>query len=226
MLAPDQRHKALAVQRFEPTLGTAFALDPKGPDRLGEALEMLRTEISELEEATYEPPGTPTDDDAARRRERLEPRRQVRRLADHRLFLCAALADQLADHDQAGRDADPGRQGFAGRHRQSADCLGQCQPGAHRPLGLVLVRLRPAEVGEHTIAHVFGDVPAPALHHLGAGAMIGADHLPHVLGVELAPPARSSRLDRTNITVSCRRSASAVRAPAACAEAVLGRMDG
>ena len=74
-----------------------------------------------------------------------------------------ALADQLADHDQAGRDADPRRERHARaawlepRHR-----LDQLEPGAHRPLGVVLVRLRPAEVGEHAIAHVLGDVAAPS----------------------------------------------------------------
>jgi hypothetical protein len=46
------------------------------------------------------------------------------------------------------------------------------------------MRLRPAEVGEHTVTHVFRDVPAPALDHLGAGAMIGVDHVAHVLRIE------------------------------------------
>ena len=58
------------------------------------------------------------------------------------------------------------------------------EPGPDRPLGLVLVRLRPAEIGEHAVAHVLGDVPAPALDHLGAGVLIGADHRAHVLGIE------------------------------------------
>ncbi len=54
----------------------------------------------------------------------------------------------------------------AGRSR--ADRLDQLQPGAHRPLGIVLVRLRPAEVGEHAVAHVLGDVAVEAADHLGA----------------------------------------------------------
>ncbi len=62
--------------------------------------------------------------------------------------------------------------------------LDQLQASPHRPLGLVLVRLRPAEIGEHAITHVLGDMPAPALDHLGAGGLIGPDHLPHVLGIE------------------------------------------
>ena len=59
------------------------------------------------------------------------------------------------------------------------------KPGPDCPLGRVLVRLRPAEIGEHAVAHILRDVPAPALDHLGATSLIGADHAPHVLGIEL-----------------------------------------
>ena len=42
-----------------------------------------------------------------------------------------------------------------------ATAIDDREPGPHRPLGVVLVRLRPAEIGEHAVAHVLGDV---ALH--------------------------------------------------------------
>ena len=107
VLAPDQRREMLAVQRLEAALGAALAFDPPGGERLGEALEALRAEIGQLEQPADQPARRLADHHAARRRERLQPRREVRRLADHRLLLGRALADQLADHDQAGRDADP-----------------------------------------------------------------------------------------------------------------------
>ena len=44
---------------------------------------------------------------AVRRSERLQPRREIRGLADDRLFLRRALADQIADDHQPGGDADP-----------------------------------------------------------------------------------------------------------------------
>jgi len=37
---------------------------------------------------------------------------------------------------------------------------------------------------------------APALDHVGAGALVGADHVPHVLGVEL--PRQKSRADQVD----------------------------
>ena len=83
----------------------------------------------------------------------LQTRRKVRRLADNRLLLRRTRSDQIADHDQAGGNANAGLQGRAGLQR--ADRLDQLQPRPHRPLGVVLVGLRIAEVHQHAVAHVF-----------------------------------------------------------------------
>jgi len=50
----------------------------------------------------------------------------------------------------------------------------------------MLVRLRIAEIGEHTVAHVLGHEAAVALDRFGAAAMVGADDPPQVLEVEPA----------------------------------------
>ena len=39
------------------------------------------------------------------------------------------------------------------------------EAGAHRPFGVVLVRLRTAEVGEHAVAQILGDVAAELRDH-------------------------------------------------------------
>ena len=193
VLAPDQRREVLAVQRLEAALGAALAFDPPGGQRLGEAFEALRPEVGQLEQPADQPARRLADHHRPGRRERLQSRRQVRRLPDHGLFLGRALADQLADHDQTGRDPDPRRERLpfvapaAQANPGASSALTaavKLQPGADRPLGVVLVRLRPAEVRQNAIAHVLGDVPAPALDHLGAAALIGADHATHVLGIE------------------------------------------
>ena len=112
----------------------------------------------------------------------LQPRREVRRLADDAALLRLARADQVADDDQPGRDADTGLQRQRGvlsaAHRRD-----QLQPGPHRPLGVVLVGLRIAEIDEHAVAHVFGDEPAEAAHGLGDAFLIGRNDLAQVLGV-------------------------------------------
>ena len=57
----------------------------------------------------------------ARRSERLQPRGEIGRLADDRLFLRRALADQVADDHQPGGDPDARLQ-FGGSDIEATDC--------------------------------------------------------------------------------------------------------
>ena len=82
-----------------------------------------------------------------------------------------------------------------------------CKPGAHRPLGVVLVRLRIAEIDEHAVAHVLGDEAVEAGDRLGARsddrrAMTSRRSSGSSRAASAVEPTRSQ-----NITVSWRRSA-------------------
>ena len=66
---------------------------------------------------------------------------------------------------------------------QSAHRLDQLQPRPYRPLGVILVGLRIAEVDQHAIAHVLRYEPAEALHGLGDALLIGGNDLAQVLRV-------------------------------------------
>ena len=46
------------------------------------------------------------------------------------------------------------------------------------------MRLRVAEIDQHAVAEIFGDVAAVLRDHLGAGALIGADDLAQVFRIE------------------------------------------
>src|ERR687898_2617092 len=96
------------MQRLEAAFGITFTCDSPCGDGLGKPFEAPRAEVSELEQPAYEPARRLADDDTARLGERLQARHQVRRRPDRRVFLCAALADQTADHHLSGRDADAG----------------------------------------------------------------------------------------------------------------------
>jgi hypothetical protein len=48
----------------------------------------------------------------------------------------------------------------------------------------VFVGPRIAKIGEHTVAHVFGDKPAGALDDRGDAAMVRTDHFAQLLGIE------------------------------------------
>ena len=71
------------------------------------------------------------------------------------VFLRRALADQIADDDQPGGDAEP-RVGWADVARRPTASIDR-QPGPDRQLGIVLIRLRIAEIDQHAVAHVLGD---------------------------------------------------------------------
>ena len=46
------------------------------------------------------------------------------------------------------------------------DRLDDLQAGPHGALGVVFVGARPAEIGQHAVAHVSGDEPVVAAHRL------------------------------------------------------------
>jgi hypothetical protein len=142
----------------------------------------------ELEQAPHEPPCRLADHHRARLRKRLQPGCEVRRFAHHRVPVTPA--PEVADNNVAGRDADARLEHRTGGRPQGCYRLHQLEPGAHRPLGVVLMRLRPAEVNQGAVAHVSRHVPIPAPHDLGHTGLIGADHLPHLLGIK---PGRELR---------------------------------
>ena len=123
--------------------------------RLGEAGKRLRAEIGEIEQPADLPARRFANDQRIRHGKRLQPGGEVRRLADDPALLCGTLADQIADHGEPGGDTEPHPQILP--RRQSADRLDHRKPSAHRPFGIVLMRLRIAEIYQYPIAHVLGD---------------------------------------------------------------------
>ena len=134
-----------------------------------------------LEEIAEKPSRALGDDDRVRLGDALQARREVRRLADDAALLRLARSDQVADHDQPGGNADAGLQRsvrLEPGHRRD-----QLQPRPHRPLGVVLMGLRIAEIDQHAVAHIFRHEPAEAAHGLGDAFLIGRNDLAQVLRV-------------------------------------------
>ena len=69
----------------------------------------------------------------------------------------------MADDHEAGGDPDSGRERLALLGPQPAHCHHGRETGPDGPLGGILVGSRPAEEGEHAVAHELGDVPAEAV---------------------------------------------------------------
>ena len=183
VVTSDQRRQALSVEGLEAAVGGALALDPEGRDRLCEALDLGWTEVGQLEQRAHQPPGRLADDDGAGRGKGLQPGCEIRRLADHGALLRLALAHRLADHHEPGRDPDPGREPMAARLK-FAHGSGESEARPHRPFGVVLMRLRPAEIGQHAVAHELGDVALEAQGLAGHGILVDTNGRAHLLGIE------------------------------------------
>src|SRR5205823_2370745 len=114
-------------------------------------------ELLVFEDPACQPLRACVDDDAAWFRQGLQPGREVRRLAYDTTFVSFAGTDKITHDDNARRNADAHLQSPARRSRYQPRSLHNLQTGANRPLGIVLMRLRVAEVSQYPVAHIFGD---------------------------------------------------------------------
>jgi hypothetical protein len=141
-------------------------------------------QIAQTEAVAEQSPRRRRHDYPAGFREPLQPRRQIGRVADHCLLLRRSFADDIADHDEARGDADAHAEPFDRARLQPGNDLREFQPRVHRPRRVVLMRAREAKIRQNPVAHEFGDEAIVARYHARARILIGADDLPHVLGIE------------------------------------------
>ena len=110
----QQRHLVLAADKarqparasIEAALDRALGQHLPYPDRLGDALQLLRAQIVEDEGGADELPGQPADHDLVRSCQRFETRGEIWRLAGHRPRLATPGGVEVADDDGAGCDPD------------------------------------------------------------------------------------------------------------------------
>ena len=184
LIAPDHRQRRPGAPGIEPAARRSLADDLEAGDRLGDALERQGPQVAQLEALAEEPSGAVRDHDAAGCRCCLQPRRVIGRFADHQFLAGGTLADQLADHDEPGGDADPRGQRLVIGSTQLAHGPGDREPRPHRQLGIVLARVRPAEIGEDPVAHQLGDMTADPGHLADHRVLVTAQDRAHVLRVE------------------------------------------
>jgi hypothetical protein len=181
LVAADQRCGS-RTQCLEPADDLALAEHTPGVLRLGKTGERLGPQILDLEQRADLSPGAVGNDQGAGPGQHLQAGCEVWRLADDAAFLRGTGADQIANDDEASGDADPHIQRLLGG--EPADRVDDTEPGASRALGIVLMRLGIAEIDQHAVAHIFGDKTAKAAHGVGDAAVVGADDVTQILGIE------------------------------------------
>ena len=181
---PDEGDQAGRVQRLE------AAFHRTCPQRGPRLLEVFCPEVLELEEVAEKFARALGDDHHVRFGDALQARRKIRRLTDDAAFLRLSRSDNIADHDQPGRDADAALQRsvrLEPGHRRD-----QLQARPHRPFRVVLMRLRVAEIHQHSVAQIFRHEPAEAAHRFGDALLIGRNDLAQILRVHASGERRRS----------------------------------
>ncbi len=193
VLAPDKGGHRLRPRRLETAHVLSLAHDRPNANGSVETLEHLWSQEFEFERSAQEPLCRLRDHDAAGIGQNLQPRREVRRVADDAALARFALAHQFADDDATGRDAGPNLQRRGAIMPERGDRVDQSQARARSALGIVLVSPGIAEIDQCAVTHELGDM---AVETSGRGrhrALECTDQGGHVFWIE---PRRQLR--RTN----------------------------
>ena len=186
-VAADERRQLAGAPRRtrRPALGRA--LDHERVHRLALALHVERADRARLEAAAQERVGRVRDEDRARLRERLEPRRQVRGVAGRGVVHLELVADGAGDHHTRVY-ADARAQRHAALRLEAlgepAELALDRERRQHRALGRVLVRDRRAEQRHQAVARELVHDAFEAVDLAEHELEVLADDLAVLLGVE------------------------------------------
>jgi hypothetical protein len=192
LLAANQAGAARA-QRLEAARHAALRQDLAGTGLLGAALQLRGVELAIVEQAAEQVPRAARDHHGPRRCKACQARGEKRRCADGGGLRCRSIA-ALAEHDETRRDADARRQRLdEALDAQRAHGPAHLETRPNRPLGILLVRLRIAEIGNDPVLRAFGDRAAVLRHHVPDAPVAGCHDLAKVLGVEAGRKAHGVR---------------------------------
>ena len=171
--AVDEGHQFVGPPRLALPIQVAGAAHLPGRDGQGDSFQGLRTQALKLEGGPGEIAGHAVDHHAVRLRQGLQAGRYVGCFADRGDFLCRPDTDKVADHHRTGADADTGLQAQTGLRTQPCDRPDDFQAGVDRPLRIVFMGARKAEVDENAVTHIARDETFHPRNDTGAGVLIG-----------------------------------------------------
>jgi hypothetical protein len=183
-LAADEGRQRAGGPRVEAAGDDALAEHAPGLERRAVTPADPPAARLDVEGACDEAPRLGRDQDLTGFGQPLQPHRETGRLAAGDRLGRAGTGRCLADHDEAGGDADARLQRRPLRRRQRADGLDRRERGAHRPRRVVLVRAGVAEPDHHAVAEQLRDVAVEGGDRRGHRVAVGAEQPAQVLGVE------------------------------------------
>ena len=105
---PADERQRTGADRGEAALDRRFAEHAPSGHGVRKSFEFVRAGGFKVEQSAEQTLRRLADENRVGLGERLKPRGEIRRVADDGTLLRGAEADDLADHDQTGRDPDPG----------------------------------------------------------------------------------------------------------------------
>ena len=113
------------------------ALDRPRCDRLGNTLDLVPAEVTQMKQIPEQPTRGGGDDDRPGLGQGLKAGCKVRRVPDHGVLPQRTLAAEVADHHHPGRDADANRERFRGARLEPRNSGNDIEPRPHGSLGIV-----------------------------------------------------------------------------------------
>jgi len=171
LVAADKRGQRRSTQRFEAALNDARTQYLPSRHRHSDTLDLNGPDIPVFEKIADQPARARGNDNSVRLGQRLKTGGEVRRLANDGLLLGRACANQIAYDHEPGSDADA-RLELDRFDVKTADGVDQTQPGSDGPLRVIFMRPRIAKIGQHAVAHEFGNKTVKASDDIGDSTLI------------------------------------------------------
>ncbi len=149
-----------------------------------EAFQFAGAEIFDFKSMARQPAGAICDQDLPWLGQALKARREVGRLASHLASVERAASGEIAYHHAASRDADARSKRRACRRPETFNLPDRLEAGPDRAFSVVLIRHRPAEVGEHAVAEKLCDIAVEPFDGARDGFLVGAYEVVHLLRFE------------------------------------------
>jgi hypothetical protein len=147
-------------------------------------LDLVPPEVAQTEQTAEQPARGGGDHDRPRLGQGLKAGCNVRRVPDHSILPQRSLAADVADHHQAGGDADADRERCRRARLQPRNRGNDIERRPHGSLGIVFVRAGIAEISQYPVAPEIAEEAVIGLHDTGAGGVKGIHHGAHVLRIE------------------------------------------
>ena len=175
VLAPDEGGQFRPVKRLEAAFDGTRPEDGPGSRRTRNSLEFYGPEVLQIVERAQQPSRAVSDDDAVRLGDPLQPRGEIRGVADDAALLGFSPPHEVAHDHGSRRDPDANAQRRTRRGLQLRHGVDDRQRGLDGKFRIAFVRLGIAEIGEHAVAQVFRDESAMAFDRLRAAPVVGGD---------------------------------------------------